>query len=191
MLLEAFPTPPSFVPQNLNPPPTGPPNAPLPPLPDQASVSASSALFGSRRSSKFSVASSSSSSRRDSVSSSLSSHSHSLNGQAKSLVQFPIPDHDDGSDLDPPSSPDLKALLYSTPRARSISTKSLSTFSQISAGDEHLDLYAENEISQLQRELDGSDSDDSSIDLHTPLPYVHLCHWFSVFSSCLNDLLVT
>jgi large subunit ribosomal protein LP1 len=69
------------------------------------------------------------------------------------------------SDEDVPSSPDLKALLFSTPRPRTVSD-------------------CDDEIAQLHRELDGDDdSDDSSIDLHTPLPYV------PVFCSCLLILL--
>ncbi|KAJ7594068.1 hypothetical protein C8J56DRAFT_925927 [Mycena floridula] len=94
VLLESFPTPPSFLPQVSYPPLSAPPSSPLPPVPGPSRISEADTfalLTASRRSSKFSVASSNrpdsiasntSSSGlaggRDSISSSLSSHSHSL-----------------------------------------------------------------------------------------------------------------
>jgi hypothetical protein len=69
VLLEAFPAPPSHIP-SPNPPPTGPPSLPLPPVPGPSRISVdeqllflSSVVNRSRRSSRYSVASS----HRDSV----------------------------------------------------------------------------------------------------------------------------
>ncbi len=69
VLLEAFPAPPSHIP-SPNPPPTGPPSLPLPPVPGPSRISVdeqllflSSVVNRSRRSSRYSVASS----QRDSV----------------------------------------------------------------------------------------------------------------------------
>ena len=98
-LLESFPAPPSFIPQSpvppsaFNPPPSGPPSSPLPPVPGPSRISEQDTLlFLSRRSSKYSVASSSrpqstfsidsndrSINRRDSVSSSVSATSLTIN----------------------------------------------------------------------------------------------------------------
>ena len=69
VLLEAFPAPPSHIP-SPNPPPTGPPSLPLPPVPGPSRISVdeqllflSSVVNRSRRSSRYSVTSS----HRDSV----------------------------------------------------------------------------------------------------------------------------
>jgi len=65
VLLEAFPAPPSHIPPPPNLPPSGPPTQPLPPVPGPSRVSVDEQLlFLARRSSKYSVASSS---HRDSV----------------------------------------------------------------------------------------------------------------------------
>ncbi|KAF8148380.1 hypothetical protein B0H34DRAFT_802925 [Crassisporium funariophilum] len=98
LLLESFPAPPSHIPPtpttaSPNPPPTGPPCVPLPPLPGPSRISEheqflllSSVTNRSRRSSKYSVASS----RRESVISlagSVSGHG----GRSPAFASSPLP----------------------------------------------------------------------------------------------------